>query len=193
MNLTQTTLPGLKTHWTRLAQISVWMSSIVLTFQATPPRHSTAVESYIWIGMVQFLLAVVLGLTIGLLAKRSTTKAPWQRASAICLLIGFAGFFANMRAIDLWTCAFDGRGPMIIGETLTLNGMDYLRTHPLASCTQMLQDFAGNNTMIWNAIEISTRRSMLTALFLIVVLAFSLSAVLMLESLQLSRNSRNQP
>ncbi len=183
-------LPGLKAHWTKLAQLSVWVTCIVFTFLAAPPRESPAHDADTWISMVQFVLAIVLGLIVGLAGKRRQPKSRWMIASALCLLLGLAGFFANKTAIASWTCEYDGRGPMIIGKTMTAEGATYLRADPRASCTQLLQDSAGNNRIIWVPSEIGNRHSVLVALFLGTVLAFSLSAVLMLESLSAAATPR---
>jgi energy-coupling factor transporter transmembrane protein EcfT len=150
-------------------------------------------EAETWVNMANFVLAIVLGLTIGFVGKRRKVKAIWRLASACCLVAGLFGFFANMTATDRWTCHFDGRGPMIVGVTLTAEGTDYLRSHPKASCSRMIQDFAGSNVTIWDPIEISTRHAILVALFLATVLAFSLSAVFMLESLRSPARVRRIP
>jgi hypothetical protein len=189
------TMPAsmLKANWTRLAQASVWLTSIVFTFQAAPPRHTVALDVDTWIRMTQFVLAVLLGLAVGYVAQHRLAPGACRRVSAVLLVLGLASYFANMTASDHWTCTFDGRGPMIVGVTLTQSGQEYRRSHPQASCERTIQDFAGSNTTIWRASEISFRHSALVGLFLSTVLQLSLSAIFMLESMRPATRTRSRP
>jgi hypothetical protein len=185
------TLLGFKRKWTLLAQISVWMTSVVINFQAVPARRSPAVESEAWVSAAQFVLVVVLGLIIAIIGKWNKNRDVWLWSSAILLIFALVLFFAGMLATQLWTCSFDGRGPMVIGETLSHAGDSYFRENPSATCTTALQDAAGDNMAIWNREEIATRHALLVLLFLATILTFSLAAVLMLESLRASRSETN--
>lgn len=192
MSLAASTLRVLRKEWARLAQISIWITSIVINFQAVPPRRTPSTDSDIWVSAAQFLLVVILGLVIGFIDRWRKSKAVWLWGGALCLVIAITCFFLNLWATHRWTCPYDGRGPVIIGATLSHAGAAYKRANPDASCTTMLQDSAGANLTVWIAEEIDVRHIALTSLFLITVLAFSLSAILMLESLRVQGRTRRR-
>ena len=183
MSAVRVELSALRRHWTRLAQIATWLVAVLATFLMAPPRRAPAVDDASWTRLAQFVLVIMLGLMIGTLARRRNVHAVCRRASAVLLLLGVAVFFINLRLGDQWPCDYDGRGPMVVGATLSTEALQFKQQNPGAGCSMLLQSFVGNTAQIWSANEIGTRYVTLISLYLANVLCFSLSMVLMLESL----------
>lgn len=184
MNAIPFSLGDLRKTWAKLAQFAIWATAIVATFLLTPPRKTPALDETTWVRFAQFVLVIALGLSIALLSRNQKRRSLCVSASIGFLTLGLAGFFTNLVVTDEWTCAYDGRGPMVIGKSTTLIANEHLRLHPGMSCTELIQDFVGNTAEIWAQSEISERHAILVGLYLANVLSFSLSMLFMLEGLR---------
>lgn len=192
MNSVGHILDSLRRSWARLAQFAVWATAAIATFVMSPPRKTPALEEATWVRLTQFVLVIVLGLIIAQLSRRRYLRSIYVTLSSVFLVLALTGFFMNMMVIDKWTCQFDERGPMVIGETLTNRAKAHIQKYPDVSCSILIQDFAGNLSEIWTGYEVTTRHALLVGLYLLTVLSFSLSMVFMLEALRKEPRAKAQ-
>jgi hypothetical protein len=175
----------LKKVWAWPAQVATWLVGLILIFVVSPPRLAVD-EPPPTIGkFVEFALAIIIGVVFALSSGRPSRKN--RRASALAsgafLLLAIVLFGSYLYAGDHWTCRYDSGEPMVIGTTLLPAAAGYAAQNPGIDCTTLIQDFAGQTSLIWPRGELVNRRLILSALFSMVVIAFALAALFVMRAL----------
>lgn len=185
----------MKKVWAWPAQVATWLVGLVLMFVVSPPRLAVGEPPPTIARFVEFALAIIIGLVFALSSGRPSRKN--RRASAIAsgafLLLAIVLFGSYLYAGDHWTCRYDTGEPMVIGATLLPAAAHYVAQNPGLDCTTLIQDFAGQTSLIWPRGELVNRRLILSALFSLVVIAFALAALFVMRALGARGNETETP
>lgn len=165
--------------WAPIASAAAFSTGLVVVFISTPARLWSAAPPSTALRFTQFVLAVIVGLTVYATRKPPSpqSKKLWLACAITTLVLGASSYFSYQLISDDWTCDFAGRGPIVIGKTHTPATAKYLQENPIADCSRLIAAFAGKTPEIWERDEIITRHFILTVLFSLSVLLLSFSAV----------------
>jgi hypothetical protein len=175
----------MKAAWAWPAQIATWLASMVLLFVIKPPRLTVSDPATGLDRFVEFALAIIIGIVFAVLprAPSETGRRRSALASGLLLVAAIAAFAVYLYLSGHWTCRYDAGEPMVIGATLTSAAARYAAANPGLECARLIQDFAGQTSLIWPRDELVDRRLILSGLFSVVVLTFALAALFMLRAL----------
>lgn len=178
-----------KDLWIALAQLAAWVTGLVFQFVSTPARLRFNDDSAgSTTQFIQFVLTIVIGLLLLGFWKWCGPRHTriWVIACIVSLIAAIGSFGAYTRLTNRWTCSYSTLPAVVIGKTYKPNAAAFARRIPDDSCTIMLRDF-GENWQIWNEDEIEDRHMILGALFSLVVAAFSLAVMFLLQAWRCSR------
>ncbi|WP_380780409.1 hypothetical protein [Sphingomonas sp. R86520] len=170
-----------------LLQAGAWLVAVIVLFVAAPPRLMPADDAIQSVRTAQFLVAVLLALAIVAVRRgRPRLRTIWS-AAASCLVAGTATLFAYLWLLGERTCGYDGRGPVVIGQTFTTEAARYAAAVPGSDCKTLIQDAAGRTDAIWPRSELVANHLLLVGAFIATVVLFALSAVFAGETLRRAR------
>jgi hypothetical protein len=175
----------MRDFWAGLAQFAAWASGLVLQFLVTPAALTVAdATAARTTRFAQFVLTVLAGLILVLFWKKCAARhvRAWAIAAAVSLSIGIAGYGAYDHFDSRWTCSYLGEPPVVIGSIPTARAAPYYTKDPNVGCDYLLTKFTGYNLDIWDNDEIRDRHLMLSALFSLVLIALSLSAMFLIQA-----------
>ena len=171
--------------WAMVGQFAAWLTGIVTAFVATPARLNLAEDGApATVRFVQFVVAVLAGLL--LIAFRNRCERQHQRYWILgtigCFLVGLAAFGSYEHLRHRWTCAQPGLPSVVIGSTYaTAHAREFAARTGNSSCIVMLRDY-GENWEIWEEDEIKDRYMILNALFSAIIVAWSVTVMLLLQA-----------
>jgi len=180
------TLSKLKSDWILLAQAAVWLLGLITLFVVSPPRLWPGAAQFEYTYFAQFLVTLILAafwVYSSTLEKQKSARALMILAFAFAI-VGSASLFSYMIVSASWTCQYDGRGLMVIGETFTEAEAIYAKANDEISCRTLIQDFTGVTKELWNATEITNRYYILVLWFTASILLFAVSIVVTLEAIR---------
>jgi hypothetical protein len=166
---------------TAALDVAVVLVAIIVLFVVEPPRLTPA-GSHVFVRAAEFICAIAILIFIGA-ARFGGWRPPRVALAAIILLaISVLALFLYLYLLGSWTCEYDGRGPIVIGETMNRDALDYARTIPGAGCDRIIQDYGGRTGDIWPPNQLLSRHLMLAGAFLATVISFSLAALCAIEA-----------
>lgn len=167
-----------------MLQAGAWLVAIIVMFVVTPPRLTPADDGLVFVRAAQFVVAVLLGLAVVAIRRgRFRLRIVWMAAVG-CTLAAVGALFAYLWLLSDRTCSYDGRGPVVIGNSMLPSAARYASSLPRAGCEILIQDVAGDTASIWPRSELIANHLLLSATFMITVALFALSATLAVESLK---------
>ncbi|WBY06421.1 hypothetical protein PIB19_12515 [Sphingomonas sp. 7/4-4] len=185
----------MKKIWAWPAQAATWLVGLIVIFVVSPPRLAVG-EPPPTIGrFVEFALAIIIGVVFALSSGRPSreNRRFYAIASGSFLLLAIVLFGAYSYLGDHWTCRYDSDDPMVIGFTLLPDAARYVAQNPGMDCSTLIQDFAGQTSLIWPRSELINRRLILSGLFSLVVIAFALAALFVMRALGATGKEPEEP
>jgi hypothetical protein len=168
-----------------LLQLGAWLVALIALFVLKPPRLSPTDDGLIFVHAVEFIAAIMLALVVVAIRRRGVrVRTLWlaAAASAVAAVIAFFGYVA---LTAVWTCSYDGRGPVVIGSTMLAGAARYAASLPGDGCETLIQDAVGNTARIWPQSELNTHHLILAGAFMATVLMFALAAMLAVETFRI--------
>lgn len=171
-----------KDRWAALSQFGAWLAGIVLLFVAVPARLRLNEDPSWAVRFVQFALTIIVGVIVVAFWRRCAPRyrRRWLIACIVSFILGLAAFGAYLHLSNRWTCSYLGLPPVVIGKTYTADAAPVAVTVG-NSCTRLLREY-GENWEIWDENEIEDRYLLLIAIFSLVVIAFALAVVFLVQA-----------
>lgn len=169
----------------RLLQVGVWLVALVVLFVVEPPPITRAAGTPPFVHATGFVAAIAIALIL------VATRRPRRRLATLrwitlgVLIVSVAAFFGYLGLISVWTCDYDGNGPVVIGSELFPGARRYAAEIGRTDCATLIADVAGRTDELWPKSDLVARQLALAACFMITVLGFASSAVLAIETLRL--------
>jgi hypothetical protein len=185
----------LKKTWAWPAQAATWLVGLIVIFVVSPPRLAVGEPPPTVGKFIEFALAIIIGLVFALSSGQPSKKNRrfYAIASGSFLLLAIALFGAYSYLGDHWACRYDSGDPMVIGSTLLPDAARYAAQNPGMDCSTLIQDFAGQTSLIWPRSELINRRVILSGLFSMVVIAFALAALFVIRALGAGQEPEDPP
>jgi hypothetical protein len=149
-----------------------------------------------WFKYGKFLVAVCIGLWFvpERTWNRRKHKWYWWFAALILALGSSASVFNYTELITHWTVPYWRAERVVIGETLTEDTKNYLRTLPNAGASlsplELLKRSLGDPTQVWRADEVELRQRKLTLLYLLTLFLLSSAVVTTAQAAYCSTTKR---
>jgi hypothetical protein len=167
--------------WGYLARIAAWILSIIgglfTPLPAIEPEGSEA-----WVRLGFFVTASITGFALIAFQRWSVSKHGqlWVIVSATAFGIGLLLAFNYSHSIAAWTKPFNGKR-FVIGSTLSEGGKKLLERYPHSPPEVLLGYGTGRPLNIWSSDEIRHRYVILSAMFLMGLLALSIFLISMVQ------------
>lgn len=176
---------GTRKIWTTLSQIVVLLTGAIMAFVWQPPRLTPVDDGTTYAHAARFV-----GVIVVVLVLIFVRRGDWRARTLMVLTAGtgilsLLCFFTYRLLIGLWTCGYDGRGPVVIGRSMLPEAQRYAVQNAVRNCQAMIQDAAGDTAAIWNYQDLLIRHLSLAALFMATVLLFTIAGLLAVETYRL--------
>jgi hypothetical protein len=177
-----TVFDQIKKNWELILQAAVWLSSAVLLAISSPPRFLAGglLLSEPVVRAAELILAICIAVAFFVFRSSEGAKSAPKYAAVGVAFLGAAvlSFMLYQFQLASWTCTYDGRGPVTVGTTLTADASDFMRLHPEATCSYLIQVSGGQVEKIWPTSEMIGHHLMMVSTFLFSVISFALAALL---------------
>lgn len=177
----------IKASMDSILQVGAWLVGVIVMFVISPPRLTSADDSQFFVRAAQFVVAILLVLVIVAVRRSGWTVRKLWISTVGALLAAVAAFFAYLFFYLSKTCEYDGRGPMVIGNTMSPGAREYAASDPPKDCRTMLWDYAGNTGEIWPRGELLVNYLAISASFIATVCLFAVTLVLAIELVKKTR------
>lgn len=180
-----------KNSWALLAQLGVWLTSLVVVFVTEPPRLWPDADPPALLRFNQFVIAVLTGCVFVLFYQRSRRPDMrlWLRVTLASLAAGVLLFATYTYLTSYWTAEYDNKGMVVIGSRFTDLEQKWLAQHPEidpGDATTLVRDHAGQTDEIWYRDELINRYLKISACYSLLVVTMSLSVLFVIQALRCS-------
>ena len=162
----------------------VFIVGIVGSFVIAPPGGVASGGNTTLINFSKFIVAALAGLILILVHKWNQRKhlARWTLLAVCSLVLSVLAYFAYQHFLDTRTCKYFDQ-LAVIGDTYTQIGQNYLRETPNASCSTLLEDFAGKAEDVWTQDSINRSRYVLGLAYISCIPLFTVCIIAVVQSL----------
>ena len=177
-------LESVKSTWGLLASFAIFIFGIVGSFVLPPPGWVASGGNTTLINFAKFIVAALAGLILILVHKwnQRTHLTRWTLIAVCSLIFSLLAFFAYQHFLDTRTCKYFDQ-VAVIGDTYTQHGQSYVRETPNASCSTLLEDFAGKAEDVWTQDSINRSRYVLALAYICCIPLFTICIIAVVQSL----------
>jgi hypothetical protein len=170
-------LQGLEKQWKALSGAATFLVTLVGSFLVAPPVDGTTRIT----NLVRVLVAILVAVLLVPFAARPTPQA-YRRLAVITVALAFiavVALFAYWYADDTWVVDYYG-SRTVVGTQLNEKGerfkSDFERQGHTTRNFDLLEAGAGDASLVWLPQGIALHRFALAAIYIALVLAFSVAA-----------------
>jgi len=182
-----------KKTWGLLLEFAVFIFGVVGSFLLPPPGWVSEGGEKTMIRLAQFVAAVLVGLIFLLVQKWNKKKhvARWAILTVAALVLSLFAYFGYQYLLDTHTCQYAGQ-PVVIGTRYTEHALSYIKDTPNATCTILLDDFAGKAEDIWTRDSINKSRYILAGTYVLNLPLFIICIIAVVQALSCSNQSKRR-
>jgi hypothetical protein len=181
----------LRGSWVVVFQLACWVAVVAGQFIPETPLLSLNGDPGIALKLFgQFMGAILVGILIVLCLRKNKRRhlSIWIRGAVIAATLTLVTFFLSHYFIRQWTCVYAGES-VLIGQELNRDATAYKTQFALTpSCQQLLADYGGDNSAVWDLQEIRVRHSILSGLLFVVWLACFASVVTLAQAIRVAQS-----
>lgn len=175
---------NIKSTWGLLASFAIFIFGIVGSFVLPPPGWVASGGSTTLINFAKFVVAALAGLILILVHKwnKRNHLARWTLVAIGSLVLSLLAYFAYQHLLDTRTCKYFDE-VVVIGGTYTQHAQSYVRGTPNASCSVLLEDFAGKADDVWTQDSINKSRYVLALAYISCIPLFTICIISIVQAL----------
>jgi hypothetical protein len=158
----------LRNSWNLFIWALVCLATALGTFLLPAPAgilQSNGKATFGFAGLAGTALVGLMAVPICLWRQRKHLRL-WTSLAVLSLALVLVVFLSYAYLKDSWSLQFSGK-TVIVGETYIPSVLEYKRQNPEYSNLQLLEDAAGDPSLVWTPDSIRARRHVLAGLYLI--------------------------